>query len=196
MSELINKFVKHFSTSIEAWEKWKKKNNYNEACLVAGPSRIAALVDLTKLDFDFDWNTYTIICKPPKGMSGNFLYNGHIFSIDLLRRSFNLLKETTDISLYKGALFFRLNETVALAIGGKRTSKDFYYNADGILFEDLEEDESTGEFDKIISTEFVKWNGTVAERNKKGKTLNWSEYIYKFERFFEEEEDMGDFLDL
>jgi hypothetical protein len=192
--ELIDKFLKQCATTIEDWEFWQKEHKINDKIIVAGPSRIIALVDLTKLEGDIVWTPYTPISKPSKKMSGCFTYDKHIYSIYFLRDDvFKFIGESIEIGLYKEAMLFKLTETIALGLAPKLIENEYYFNNEGVMFvnESWEEDKSTsGE------REFVKWVDNKAKWKHNSKAGEWFEEVYKFEKFFEEEEDMGDFLDI
>lgn len=202
MNELIEKFEDIFSASMEGWEKWVKKHEYNKSCIIADPSRYVGLVDLRKIDFDLEWRAYIPLQEKFNKFTGEFIYDGKLFDVDFLGKVIKFLKETSniasvEIARYESALLFKINEAVALAIAERITIHEFYYNDEGVLFGDFELDYDDDILKPVtIETEFVKWDGNVAHRKCAGKTLVWHEYIYKFENFFDEEEEMGDFLDL
>jgi len=197
MSELINKFVKDFGTTLESWEFWQKEHGVNPRILIAGPSRIIGLVDLEALEEDIDWETYTKCSEPTKKMTGNFVYGGRMYSIYFLRDMYNWLPEVVDVTIYHETIMFKLTDSVAIGLGTKVQVDDWYYNDEGVMFVEFDWTETKDEW-KTTTTdkEFVKWIDCVAKRKHHGKSHVWYEEVYRFEKFFQVEEEMGDFLDI
>ena len=194
MSEIIEKFLEKCTSTLEDWEFWKKEHKLSDKLIVAGPSRIIALLDLTKLEEDIVWEPYTPISKPTKKMTGCFTYDKYIYSIYFLRDDvFDFIDESVEIGLYKEIMLFKLTETIALGLAPKIQGDDFYFNNKGVCFvnDDWEEDKGTDS-----KKEFINWDDGVAKWKHSGKVGEWFEYVYQFEKFFELEEEMGDFLDI
>lgn len=197
MSELVHKFIKHLGISVENWEHWKEEYNYSDRLIIAGPSRITALIDLTKIDEDIEWTPYSTISVPTKKMKGNFVFCEHIYAIYFLRKMFEFIGESVEVASFKDAILFKLSETVAIGIGCKLTSDDFYCNDEGVMFVEFDWEETKDSW-KTTTTkkEFIKWVDGVAKRKHKGNVHVWDEEVYQFEKFFELEEEEGDFLSL
>ena len=119
----------------------------------------------------------------------------YIYSIYFLRDDvFKFIGESVEIGLYKEVMLFKLTETIALGLAPKIIGNDFHFNEEGVMFvnDDWEEFKTTP-----TKKEFIKWENGVAKWRHTGKgNNNWDEEIYHFKKFFEEEEEMGDFLDI
>ena len=193
---LIDIFCSVFSTSVEDWNFWKVQHGINnDKLIIAGPSRIVGLVDLDKIDDIIEWETYSIHTTPTKKMKGNFVYDGSMFSMDFLIKSLHLLDEIVEIARLNEAILFKLTESIALGLAEKRNPDGFYYNDEGIMFIEWEWEDIKDEWKSVITEkEFIKWDKNVAKRKHKGKTHIWYEEVYRFEYFFEEEEQMGDMM--
>ena len=181
---------------VDEWKFWKDEYKINDRVLIAGPSRIVALVDLRKFDDkDFEWVTYGKYSEPTKKMKGTFVFDGCIYSTYFLRDIYHLLPESVEVSQYKQGIFFKVAENIAVGIGEKMAHKDFYYNDEGIMFieEDFEE-EKPEHRTTATAKEFVKWIDNVAIRIHSGQSHGWEVEVYRFEKFFEEEEEMGDMM--
>lgn len=201
MSEIINKFLEHSTSStLEEWEFWREEHNISDKIIVAGPSRIIALLDIPKLDEEIEWTPYTPISKPSKKMGGCFAYGKHIYSIYFLRDDvFEFLGESVEIGTYaESIMVFKLTDTIALGLAPKLMEGGFYFNDEGVQFVDEDwGDEDMNEHMNDAKQEFIKWEDGVAKRKHTGVNLReWYEEVYQFEKFFELEEEMGDFLDL
>jgi hypothetical protein len=196
MSEIIEEFAKEFI--VNDWEFWKEEDRLSDTILIAAPSRIVALVDIPKAKEEMNWETYTIISEPTKKMGGCLAYNGKLFSMHFLEKAFKFLKPTVEICYYGDiAILFKLTETIALAIACKIDEDGFYYNDEGVNFVDVDWEETKEEWRTTMKAqEFIKWSDGMAKRKHTGKSGEWYEEVYKFEKFFEKEEDMGDFLDI
>lgn len=195
MSKIIDDFCIAFATDMESWEFWKGENDSSDKLIIAGPSRIVGLIDLKKMG-KIDWKSYSIESIPTNKMKGNFVFDGGMYSMDFLKKIMRFLSETFEVARVREALLFKLTESIALGLAEKRNSDDWYYDDEGVMFEDLEF-EKTPENWKTTATaqEFVKWDNGVAKRKHQGKALVWYEEVYRFEKFFEiEEEDMGDMM--
>ena len=123
MSEIVDKFLKHCTAStLEEWEFWKKEHNLSDKLIVAGPSRIIALLDIPKLDGEIEWTPYTPISKPTKKMGGCFTYGKHIYSIYFLRDDvYEFIGESVEIGTYaESIMVFKLTETIATSLSVKR----------------------------------------------------------------------------
>lgn len=192
---LVEKFCEIFSTTVESWEYWRKEHNIqNEKLIIAGPSRIVGLVDLSKLD-GIEWETYSIKAEPKKSMSGNFTYDGCMYGIAWLIKIFRFLDETFEVARLNEGILFKITETIALGLAEKRNPDSFYYDDEGIMFIEWEWEDVKDEWKSTITQkEFIKWDNNMAKRKHKGKTHIWYEEVYRFEYFFEEEEDVGDMM--
>jgi len=192
---LIEKFCDTFSTTVEDWEYWKEENDSSDKLIIAGPSRIIGLVDLSDIEDEIEWETYSIKAEPKKSMSGNFVYNGNMYGIKWLTKIFHLLDETFEVAKLDEAILFRMTETVALGLGEKRNPDDFYYNDEGVMFIEWDWEDVKEEWRSVVDQkEFIKWENNMAKRKHKGKSHIWYEELYRFEYFFEEEEDVGDMM--
>lgn len=200
MSEIIDKFLEKCATTLEDWKFWKEEHKLSDRLIVAGPSRIIALLDIPKLEEEIEWTPYTPISKPSKKMSGCFAYGKHIYSIYFLRDDvFEFLGESVEIGTYAGAVMvFKLTETIALGLSPKLMEDGFYFNDEGVMF--VDEDWGDEDLNKDLNDakeEFIKWEDGVAKRKHSGGNVgDWYEEVYQFEKFFELEEEMGDFLDI
>lgn len=193
---IIENFTKCFNTTPDDWKFWKSENGSSDKIIIAGPSRIVGLLDLNKFDEEFEWETYSKESAPNKKMAGNFVYNGGMYSIDFLRRMFPMLPETVEVARHKEGIFFKLTDDVALGLAEKRTDVNFYYNNEGVMFVESVWTNEKGETWLTVPTEkeFIKWDGKMAKRKHTGKAHIWYEEVYKFENFFEEEEEWGDMM--
>ncbi len=192
---IIEEFTECFNASPDDWKFWKGEHNSSDKLIIAGPSRIVGLIDLNKIKEDIEWKTYSKESEPIKKMAGNFVYNNGMYSIDFLRKMFSMLPETVEVARHSGAILFKLTEDIAVGLGEKRTSVDFYYNNEGVMFVESNFEDSDSWKTTPTEKEFIKWNNKVAKRKHRGKgTHVWYEEVYKFERFFEEEEEWGDMM--
>lgn len=197
MNSLVEAFAKVFKTTVEDWEFWKDEHYYTGSLIITGPSRIVGLVDLTKLGADIEWKTYIVKSVPTKKMTGSFVYDGGLYGVTWLRDIFKMLGEAVEVSRYKEGLLFKLNEGIAIALAERIDCEGFYYNDEGVMFIDCEWEETKDEWKTVTTAkEFIKWDNNVAYRKHTSKNLTWLEYVYKWEYFFEKEQEMGDFLDL
>ena len=201
MSEIIDKFLKKCASTMEDWEFWKKEHNLSDKLIVAGPSRIIALLDIPKLEEEIEWTSYFIKSTPTKKMSGCFAYGKHIYSIYFLRDDvYDFIGESVEIGTYADGVImvFKLTETIALGLAPKLMEDGFYFNDEGVQF--VDEDWGDEDLNRDLNNakeEFIKWDDGVAKRKHMGANLQeWYEEVYQFEKFFELEEEMGDFLDI
>lgn len=195
MNKLIEDFCIAFATDIESWKHWKEEVKASDKIIIAGPSRIVGLIDLKKMG-KIEWESYSIISFPTNKMKGNFVYNGGMYSMDFLKKIMQFLPDPLEIARVNEAILFKLTESVAMGLGEKKTSDEFYYNDEGILFEDLDFEETKEEWRTVqVAKEFIKWENNLARWKHTGKGTTWYEEVYRFEKFFEEElEDMGDMM--
>lgn len=193
MNSIIEQFLKQCSTTLEDWEFWKKEHQLSDKLIVAGPSRIIALLNIPKLEEGIEWTDYSIKSTPTKKMGGCFAYGKHIYSIYFLRDDvFKFIGESVEIGVYAGAVMvFKLTETIALGLSPKLMEDGFYFNDEGVMF--INDD--WGDIDLISAKDgFIKWDDGVAKRKHNGKAGEWYEEVYQFEKFFEEEEELGDMM--
>lgn len=192
---LIEKFSEVFVMPIKDWEFWKEEHGCSDILIIAGPSRIVGLVDLNKIEEKIEWETYSTKTTPTKKMTGNFVYNKGMYSIDFLEKIFKFLDEIVEISRHHEAILFKLTESIALGLGEKINPDDFYYNDEGVMFIEWEWETTKKDWRTVVKEkEFIKWENNIAQRKHKGKANIWYECVYRFEYFFEEEEDMGDMM--
>ncbi len=192
---IIERFAKVFRTTEKDLKFWKKEHMLTDKIIIAGPSRIVGLIDLNKIDDDIEWTTYEKNSDPTKKMVGNFVFEGGMYGIRWLRNIYPMLSETIDVAKYNIVILFKITEDMAVGIGEKRTHEDFYYNDEGVMFVDWDFEKTKKEWKTVAKAkEFIKWENGVAKRKHKGKANIWYEEVYKFERFFEEEEEMGDMM--
>ena len=192
---LVEDFAKIFKATEEDLEFWKNENNLSDKIIIAGPSRIIGLFDLTKCDDVGEWESYEKCSEPTKKMCGNFVFNGGMYGISWLRDIYSMLPETVDVTRYRKGILFKITEDIAVGIGEKRNNKDFYYDDEGVMFIEYDWTETKDEW-KTTTTdkEFIKWENNMAKRKHSGKGLIWYEEVYRFEKFFEDEEDWGDMM--
>ena len=192
---LIEDFVKIFFMTEEDLMFWKSENNLNDKIIIAGPGRIIALIDLTKCYDIGEWKSYEKCSEPTKKMCGNFVFEDGMYGITFLRDIFPMLSESVEVTIYCKAILFKITEDIAVGIGHKVMVDDFYYNDEGVMFVEFDWTETKDDW-KTTTTdkEFVKWENNVAKRKHSGKGLVWYEEVYRFEKFFEDEEDWGDMM--
>lgn len=192
---ILEDFAKICKSTEKDLKFWKEENNLNDKIIIAGPSRIIGLIDLTKCDDIGEWITYGKLSEPTKKMVGNFVFEGNMFGVSFLRDIFSMLSESVEITLYKESILFKITESVSIGIGHKIAVDDWYYNDEGVMFVEFDWTETKDEW-KTTTTdkEFIKWENGVAKRKHSGKGLVWYEEVYRFEYFFEEEEDWGDMM--
>lgn len=196
MSSFIEEFCDVFATDKEAWEFWKteEKRRPSNKLIIAGPSRIVGLIDLNKFG-EVEWETYAIKSEPTKKMCGNFVYEGGMYSIAFLRNIFKFIGESFEVARVREAILFKLNEDIALGLAEKVINKDFYYDDKGVMFIEMDFEKTKKEWHTVTKAkEFIEWEDNMAKREHKGKGLTWYEEVYRWEKFFEEEEDMGDMM--
>jgi len=200
MNSIIEQFLKQCTTTMEDWKYWKKEHKLSDKLIVAGPSRIIALLDIPELDEEIEWTAYSIKSTPTKKMSGCFAYNKNIYSIYFLREDvFKFIGESFEVGVYKGAIIlFKLTETIALGLAPKLMEDGFYFNDEGVQFVDVDwEDEDLNKsLNNSAKEEFIKWEDGVAKRlhTTENASNDWYEEVYQFEKFFEIEEDLGDMM--
>lgn len=186
---------KDVKADIEDFEFWREQHNITDKVIIAGPSRIIGLVDLSKIDDISGWETYSKCSEPSKKMKGNFVFKGGMYGTHFLGYIYPMLSESVEVTRYKHAIFFKLTEDVAVGIAENINHEEFYYNDEGVMFVEFDWWETKDEWKTTVTKkEFVKWKNDVAKRKHEGKTYEWYEEIYKFERFFEEEEEFGDMM--
>jgi len=194
---IIEEWAKLFDTTPEKWDFWKREVGASDKIIMAGPSRILGLVDLTKITENIEWTPYSKCSEPTKKMNGNFLFDGNMYGVYFLRVIYPLLPETVGVTKYKEGILFKLTEDIAVGIGGRINHEEFYYNDEGVMFVEYDWWETKDEWKTTVTEkEFVKWENNVAKRKHKGKTYVWNETIYKFEYFFEDEEEFGDMMQI
>ena len=199
MSDLNKQIIEDWNKKyfwVDDWEFWKDEYRFNDKILIAGPSRIVGLVDLTRFDDgDFEWVTYGKRSEPTKKMKGRFVFGGSTYPTHFLMEIYPFLSESVEVSQYKQGIFFKVSEDIAIGISERTLHKDFYYDDEGVMFieEDFEE-EKPEHRTTATAKEFVKWIDNVAIRIHSGQSHGWEEEVYRFEKFFEEEEEMGDMM--
>lgn len=193
---LIEEFCKVTKTILKDWDFWKTENPCSDKIIIAGPSRIIGLIDLIKIDEEIDWKFYGKNAVPTKKMKGNFVFDGKMYGIRWLILAFQMIGETVEVGSYKESILFKLTEDVALGIGDKTLTEDFYYNDEGVMFIEAEWEETQEKWRSVTKAkEFIKWENGVAKRKHSGKANVWYEEVYRWEYFFEEElDDMGDMM--
>jgi len=192
---IIDKFCECFEMTPDNWKFWKSEHKSSDKLIIAGPSRIAGIVDLNKFDEEFEWETYSKESGPTKKMAGNFVHKGGLYSIDFLRKMFPMIPESVEIARHKEGIFFKLTDDFALGLAEKRTDVDFYYNNEGVMFVESDFEKLADDWKTVTAEkEFIKWDGKMAKRKHSGKAQVWYEEVYKFENFFEEEEEWGDMM--
>jgi len=191
----IEEWAEIFNTTEDDFESWKAENYVSDNIMIAGPSRIIGLVDLTKIDDIGEWLAYDKHSVPTKKMVGNFVFEGNMYGITFLRDIYPMLSESIEVTKYKESILFKITENIAVGIGCKVNVDDWYYNNEGVMFVEYDWTETKDEW-KTTTTdkEFVKWENNMAKRKHSGKGLVWYEEVYRFEYFFEEEEDWGDMM--
>jgi hypothetical protein len=191
---IIEEFANRFKTTVEDWEYWKKEHNSSEALIIANPDRIFGIIDISSIK-GIEWKTYNKLTEPSKKMEGEFVYANKCFSVGFLRDLFPFIPETVEVAYYHLALLFKLTPDMALGLAERIITDDFYYDDEGVMFIDFEWEQKKDEWStKTTDKEFIKWEGKMAKRLHKGKTYEFYEYIYKFEQFFEEQEEEGDMM--
>lgn len=189
------KWAKIFNTTETDWEYWKKEHGCSEKLIIAGPSRIVGLLDLSKISEDIEWKMYGKYSEPTKKMNGNFLFKNGMYGVSWLRDIYPMLSESVEVGRYREAILFRITDDIAVGIGEKITGEGFYYNDEGVMFIEFDFEETKEEWRHTTKAkEFIKWENNMAKRKHSGKAHNWYEEVYRFEKFFEEEEEMGDFM--
>ena len=192
---LIEKFSIAFATDLEKWKFWKEEVGSSSKLIIAGPSRIVGLLDLTLIEEDLEWATYSIESIPTNKMKGNFVFDGRMYSMDFLKKIVQFLPESVEIARLNEAILFKLTETVALGLAEKITNDEFYYDDDGVMFVESDWEELSDNWKTVTTAkEFIKWENNMAKRKHKSKSNVWYEEVYKFEKFFIEEDEMGDFM--
>jgi len=193
--QTIEEFCTAFAMSVESWGFWKEEYGSSDKIIIAGPSRIVGLIDLKKLG-EIEWKSYGVRAKPTKKMSGNFVFEGGMYSIYFLKKIFQFLSEYFEVTRYNEAILFKLGEDIALGLAEKITNEDFYYNDEGVMFVESRWEETKGQWRTVTTEkEFIKWEDNMAKRKHKGKGLNtWYEEVYKWEYFFEEEDDESEMM--
>lgn len=191
----VEKFTKAFGTTVENWEFWKGEMNINnDKLIIAGPSNIIGLIDLTKFE-EVEWKTYSIESKPTNKMKGDFVFDGGMYSMHFLKQLWGFLSESFEVARVREAILFKLSETVALGLAEKKNGEGFYYNDEGIMFVEWDFKIVDKKWNSVTTAkEFIKWKNNMAKRKHKGSSHIWYEEVYRFEKFFEEEEEMGDFM--
>jgi len=193
--DLIEKFSIAFATDLEKWKFWKEEVGSSSKLIIAGPSRIVGLLDLTLIEEDLEWVIYSLESNPSNKMKGNFVFDGRMYSMDFLKKIIKFLPESVEIARLNEAILFRLTETVALGLAEKITTDEFYYDDDGVMFVEWDFDKLSKDWKTVTTAkEFIKWRDGVAKRKHTGKAQVWYEEVYNFEKFFVEEEEMGDFM--
>jgi len=178
---------KDIKATIEDFEFWREQHNISDKIIIAGPSRIIGLIDLSKLGNIGEWETYSKCSKPTKKMKGNFVFTNSRYALNSLRELYPMLSETVEVMKRGIAILFKLTEDIAIGIAENPTSDGFYYNDDGVMFVPYEWEETK-------TKKFIKWENKVAKRKHQGHPEPWYEEIYMFEYFFEEEEEFGDMM--
>lgn len=192
---LVEDFAKIFKSTEEDLRFWKEENNINDKIIIAGPSRIIGLLDLTAIDDIDGWESYEKASEPTKKMCGNFVYRERMYGLSFLRDIYPMLSETIEVTIYLKAIVFKITEDIAVGIGEKRNNEDFFYNDEGVMFVDYDWTETKDEWKTTTTNkEFVKWENNMAKRKHAGKGLVWYEEVYRFEKFFDDEEDWGDMM--
>lgn len=193
---LKEKWAKIFNTTETDWEYWRKEHGCSEKLIIAGPSRIIGLINLSKFNKNIEWKMYGKCSEPTKKMKGNFVFDGGMYGITWLRDIYPELPESLEVARYNGGILFKINEDIAVGIGDKITGDEFYYNDEGVMFIELKFEETKEEWRTTTTAkEFIKWDNNMAKRKHGGSKLHeWFEDVYRFEYFFEEEEEMGDFM--
>ena len=135
-------------------------------------------------------------------MGGCFTYGKHIYSIYFLRDDvYEFIGESVEIGTYaESIMVFKLTETIALGLAPKLMEGGFYFNDEGVQFvdDDWGDEELNKRLNSSAKEEFIKWEDGVAKRLHTAENIanDWYEEVYQFEKFFELEEEMGDFLDI
>jgi len=195
MNRIIENFCKIAHTSVEDWDFWKGEHNSSDKIIIAGPSRIIGLIDLNKIDEEIDWTEYGTRSVPTKKMKGNFVFNGYMYGMRWLKDAFSMLGESVEVATYKESILFKLTESIAFGIGNKLTSDEFYYDDKGVMFTEDDFEKIKEEWRTVTKAkEFIRWVDGVAKRKHSGKSTVWYEEVYRWEKFFEEEEDLGDMM--
>ena len=192
---LIERFAEVFHTTEKDLMFWKKEHMLTDKIIIAGPSRIIGLIDLNKIDDDIEWTTYEKNSDPTKKMKGNFIFKGGMYGIRWLKDIYSMLSETVEAARYNIVILFKITEDIAVGIGEKRTHEDFYYDDDGVMFIEWDFEKRKEEWRTVSKAkEFIKWENNMAKRKHTGKANIWYEEVYRFEKFFEEEEEWGDMM--
>lgn len=192
---IIEDWAKLFDTTPEEWEFWKKEVGTSSKVIMAGPSRIIGLVDLTEIKEDLEWESYGKCSKPTKNMGGNFVFDGGMYGTYFLSVIYPMLSESVEATRVEGGLLFKLTEDFAVGIGERLNHEEFYYNDEGVMFVEYDWWETKDKWKTTVTQkEFVKWENNVAKRKHTGVTHVWDEKIYRFEFFFEIEEEFSDMM--
>ena len=185
---LIEDFAKLFKTTEEDLRFWNKENRLNNKIIIAGPSSRIGLIDLTKTDDIGEWKSYEKISEPTKKMDGRFVFDEQMYFIPYLRIIYKMLPETVEVIRHSIAILFKITDDIAVAISENGVEEDFYYNNEGVMFIPYD-------WEDTKDKKFVKWENNVAKREHGDSTVHtWEEEIYRFEYFFEEEEELGDMM--
>lgn len=192
MNNLVEKFciefAKLFNATKEDLEFWNKENKLNEKIIIAGPSSKIGLIDLTKTDDIGEWKSYGKCSEPTKKMDGRFVFDNQMYFIPYLRIIYKMIPETVEVIKHSVAILFKITDDIAVGICEDGVGDGFYYNDEGVMFVPYE-------WEDTKDKRFIKWINNVAKREHgDSKIHTWEEEIYKFEYFFEEEEEMGDMM--
>jgi len=196
LESIIQEFCEVAHITLEDWNYWKTEHGCSDKLIVADPSIIMGLVDLKKIKERLEWKFYAKKSEPTKKMDGNFVFEGKMYGVRWLRDIFNMLQEIVEVCSYKEAVMFRVTEDIGIIIASKITAEGFYYNEEGVMFIEEDFEETKQEWRTVTKEkEFIKWENNMAKRKHSGKANIWYEEVYRWELFFEnEEEDMGDFM--
>jgi len=196
MNSIIEMFSEAFVMTMEDWKFWEEQEGRkSDKLIIAGPSRIVGLLDLRQLE-EIEWKEYSIESKPTNKMKGDFVFEGEMYSIDFLKKIFQFLSESFEVARVKQVIIFKLTERIGLGLAQKRNGEGWYYNDEGIMFVEWEFEGLSDKWKTVTKAkEFVKWVDNMATRKHQGIGLRyWDEEVYRFEKFFIEEEDMGDMM--
>ena len=186
---------KDIKATIKDFEFWREQHNITDKVIIAGPSRLVGLIDLSKLDNITEWETYSKCSEPTKKMKGNFVFTNSRYPLSFLREIYPMLSETVEVMKRDIVILFKLTEDIAVGIVENISHEEFYYNEEGVMFVEFDWTETKDDWKTTVTEkEFVKWVNGVAKRKHKGKTYEWYDEIYKFECFFEEEEEFADMM--
>jgi len=191
----IEMFSEAFLMTMEDWKFWEEQEGRrSDKLIIAGPSRIVGLLDLTKLE-EIEWKEYSIESKPTNKMCGNFVFDGGMYSMDFLKKAFHFLSESFEVARVREVIIFKLSETIGLGLAEKINGEGWYYNDEGIMFVEWKFEGQSDKWKTVTTAkEFIKWENNMAKRKHSGKTQVWYEEVYRFEKFFEEEEEWGDMM--